>query len=53
MGQVLTPLQTKYIYNIRNVNSGHTLDQLKIIPINLKAIAIRDQTNYPAVLKPS
>ena len=35
-------------------NLGHTLDQPKIIQMNLdlKAIAIGYQTNYPAVLKP-
>ena len=36
------------------LNLGHTLDQLKIIQMNLdlKAIAIGYQINYPAVLKP-
>ena len=54
-------------YNKQNLNKdflkfyriikliGHTLDQLKIIQMNLdlKAIAIGYQINYPAVLKPS
>ena len=37
------------------LNLGHTFDQLKIIKMNLdlKAIAIGYQMNYPAVLKPS
>ena len=37
------------------LNLGHTLDQLKIIQINLdlKAIATRYQMNYPGKLKPS
>ena len=37
----------------RNIKLRHTLDQLKIIQINLdlKAIVIGYQINYPAVLK--
>ena len=36
------------------LNLGNTLDQLKVIQMNLdlKAIAIGYQINYPAVLKP-
>ena len=35
------------------INLGHTLDQIKIIQMNLdlKAITIGYQINYPAVLK--